>query len=89
MRSDKSPKPVGVRCSAVSEKSLLIQGILLTCISLQKQGRHSIVHVLDERANVSRIPLGAYSAAQIGSARPIGFYLLSAYAEDEWFRHTN
>jgi hypothetical protein len=49
--------PVGIRmalaCSAVSEKSLFIQGILLTCISLPNQVCQSIVHVIDEWAKVA------------------------------------
>ena len=41
---------VALRYSAVSEKSLFIQGILLTRISLLKLVTRPIVHVLDEWA---------------------------------------
>jgi hypothetical protein len=89
MRSRKSRKPDGVRCSAVSEKSLFIQGILLTCISLQKQVRQSIVHVLDERAKVAPDTTGSVLGRSDWPSETDRICLLSTYAGDEWFRHRN
>ena len=68
----KGPKPARVRCNAVSEKSLFIQGILLTRISLLNQvSARSSTSWMNGRI-WRRIPLGRIGALN-GSARPLGF----------------
>ena len=80
MRSAQGPNR-HVRCSAVSEKSLFIQGILLTQSFLLKSVE-SIVHVLDEWAKVAPDTSGAHSGRSDWLSKTTRIRLPSGYADN-------
>ena len=73
----------------MSEKSLFIQGILLTRISPLNQVRQSILHVLDEWAKVAPDIVGSAFGRSGWLSKIDRVCQLSPYAEDEWLRHRN